>query len=101
MSTPPSTNRIDLPRASQAAGAPFAWGESNDRKRTSTTLSVIVPVYNERDSLAMLYAEIEKVAVDHGLRVHKLRAGCGNVWFQGRIRRRAASFKHARRPERE
>ncbi len=30
-------------------------------------ISVVVPVYNERDSLALLYAEIDKVAVENGL----------------------------------
>jgi glycosyltransferase involved in cell wall biosynthesis len=60
MSTRPSTNRIDLPRASLAAGAPFAWGVSNDRKRTSTTLSVIVPVYNEQ---FLVEASLERLLV--------------------------------------
>jgi SAM-dependent methyltransferase len=49
MNARPISKRAEYREGSlSASGESFAWGESEGRHRTSTTLSVIVPAYNEQ-----------------------------------------------------
>lgn len=47
--------------------------------RVPELLSLVIPVYNERDSLALLHTEIDEVAKRHGLRVELIFVDDGST----------------------
>lgn len=71
MSATSATNRVEVNNAKRAAGASLSFRDGRERNRASTTLSVIVPAYNEQ---YLIEASLKGLAVlDESPRLREIK----------------------------